>query len=225
MSSTFDQYGNQFWDKNGAYRTLHHINPARLEFIERYVNLAGAEVLDVGCGGGILAESLAQKGAIVTGIDISQAVLEAARQRLITHPYSITYQHITLAELAQTQVQYDHLTCMEMLEHITDIGSVLRHCYTLLRPNGYAFFSTLNRTTTAFLGAIVAGEYLTRLIPKGTHNHAQFIKPEELVRMVEVAGFTPIALSGMRYNPLTKNAHLSRNMRINYLLVAQKIGA
>lgn len=221
-TASFNQYGHQFWDKTGPYRTLHHINPARLKFIQRFITLRGQTILDIGCGGGILSEALYRKGAMVTGIDLSSAVLSAARTHANEQGLAISYQEISSRELAQRGVLFDHVTCMEMLEHVVNPASVLRDIECLLKPGGYAFFSTLNRSFKAWLGAIVAAEYLTNTVPRGTHNHEQFIRPDELVNMAESAGLNAIALSGMDYHPLLKTAVLSRKLDINYLLCVQK---
>lgn len=220
---SFEQHGADFWLENGPYRTLHHINPTRLSFIERYQSLSGKRILDIGCGGGLLSESMAQKGALVKGVDLSKAMIEAAKTHAAEQGLSIDYQCVSSADCVEKKEQYDIITCMEMLEHVVDPSVVIRDIYTLLNDNGYAFFSTLNRTITAFLGAIVAAEYLTRLVPIGTHQHDWFIKPAELVNMCEHAGLKVVALSGMDYHPLLKKANLSKNLSINYLLAVQKI--
>ncbi|MDO4435672.1 MAG: bifunctional 2-polyprenyl-6-hydroxyphenol methylase/3-demethylubiquinol 3-O-methyltransferase UbiG [Cardiobacteriaceae bacterium] len=219
---SFNQHGLDFWNPHGAYRTLHHINPARLQWIERYITLKNADILDIGCGGGILSESMAKKGARVTGIDLSESVLEAARLHRDAQGLSIDYQHISSQQLAEQAKRFDHITCLEMLEHVDNPASVLKDIYQLLKSGGYAFFSTLNRNSLSYLGAIVFAEKLTSLVPQGTHHYHAFIKPEELCAMVEHAGLKPKALCGLSYHPLLKTATLSRNLSINYLLLAQK---
>lgn len=223
MSTTsFDLHGEDFWNLKGAYRSLHHINPARMQFIERFISLRGQKILDIGCGGGILSEALVRKGAIVRGIDLSASVLSAANAHASQTGLSIDYRQISSHDCVQNGEQYDHITCMEMLEHVPSPAAILRDIYTLLKPNGYAFISTLNRNLRSYLGAIVAAEYVMKLVPKGTHCHRDFIQPQELVAMAEQAGLRPIALCGMDYHPFAKTAFLSRNLDINYLLAVQK---
>lgn len=223
MSHTsFDQHGARFWDKHGPYRTLHHINPARVQFIRRHIDPHGKRILDIGCGGGILTEALYREGAHAFGIDVSQAVIDAARDHAQSEGLNIDYRCLSTQDCVQNGEQYDHITCLEMLEHVHDPGAILRDIHTLLKPGGYAFFSTINRNAKAYLLAIAAAEKLTRLVPAGTHEYAGFIRPRELVRMVEHAGLEPVALCGMDYHPLAKRAVLSRNLDVNYLLAARK---
>ena len=217
---SFEQHGSAFWDKNGPYRTLHHINPARLQFITQYVDLQGKRVLDFGCGGGILSEALADSGARVVGIDLAAAVLEAARAH--RGDKAIDYIRASGAELVARGEVFDVVTCMEMLEHVADPAAILRDIHTLLRPGGLVFLSTVNRTPAARLGAICAAEYLLHLVPKGTHQYDWFIRPAELARMVRRAGLTPLAISGLSYNPFTRSARLSRQTAINYFMVARR---
>lgn len=221
--SSFNQHGHAFWDKKGPYRTLHEINPTRLKLIERYVNLQGAQILDIGCGGGVLSEAMAKRGAQVTGIDLSPSVLDAAREHAAEEQVYVTYRQCDSTQLAEEGQTWQHITCMEMLEHVVDPAAVIKDIATLLKPNGYAFFSTLNRTRKSYLAAIVAAEYLTRLVPRGTHDHNWFITPAELSNMIEHAGLKVSGLYGMDYHPLIKSAHLSRNLDVNYFLVAQKV--
>ncbi|UJF24604.1 bifunctional 2-polyprenyl-6-hydroxyphenol methylase/3-demethylubiquinol 3-O-methyltransferase UbiG [Suttonella sp. R2A3] len=219
---TFDQHGHQFWDEKGPYRTLHEINPARLAFIRRYIDPAHTTMLDIGCGGGILAESLTQAGAKVHGIDLSASVLEAAKTHAAEQMLEIDYRQCSSSDCVANDEQYDHITCMEMLEHVVDPAAVIRDIATLLKPGGYAFFSTLNRGLKSWLGAIVAAEYLTGIVPRGTHRHDWFITPAELTNMSNHAGLTPVALCGLDYHPLLQRANLSRNLDINYLLAVRK---
>ncbi|MDO4777519.1 MAG: bifunctional 2-polyprenyl-6-hydroxyphenol methylase/3-demethylubiquinol 3-O-methyltransferase UbiG [Cardiobacteriaceae bacterium] len=223
MSDTsFDLHGAQFWDKNGPYRTLHHINPARLQFIRRHIDPKGKRILDIGCGGGILTEALYHAGALVSGIDLSEAVIEAAREHAALENLAIDYRVQSTGECVAAGEQYDHVTCLEMLEHVHDPGAILRDIEALLKPGGYAFFSTINRTMKARLLAITVAEKILRLVPRGTHEYEGFIRPQELVNMAEHAGLQPIALSGMDYHPLLRRAVLSRHFNINYLFVARK---
>ena len=223
MSDTsFDLHGAQFWDKKGPYRTLHHINPARLQFIRRFIDPRNASILDIGCGGGILSEALYREGARASGIDLSNAVIEAAREHAAQEGLAIDYRCISTRDCVANGEHYDHITCLEMLEHVHDPGAILRDIHALLKPGGYAFFSTINRNIKAWLLAIVAAEKLTRLVPAGTHQYDGFIRPQELVRMVEHAGLEAVALCGMDYHPLARRAILSRNLDVNYLLAARK---
>ncbi|MDO4643238.1 MAG: bifunctional 2-polyprenyl-6-hydroxyphenol methylase/3-demethylubiquinol 3-O-methyltransferase UbiG [Cardiobacteriaceae bacterium] len=217
---SFEQHGSAFWDMKGPYRTLHHINPARLQFIERYVDVQGQCILDVGCGGGILAEALAARGARVTGIDLAESVLQAAQAHL--KGQNITYRLASTRDCVAAGEHYDHITCMEMLEHVADPAAILRDIHALLKLGGYAFFSTVNRTLQARLGVIYAAEYVLRLMPQGTHQYDGFIRPAELARMTKLAGLTPLAFCGMDYLPLSRSARLSRNLEMNYLFVARK---
>ena len=220
---SFQQHGSAFWDAHGPYRTLHQINPARLQFIERFVDLQGLRVLDVGCGGGILSEALAERGAMVVGIDLAESALQAAE----THRagQAVEYRLESSRDAVARGESFDAVTCMEMLEHVADPAAVLRDIHALLKPGGWAFFSTVNRTVKARLGVICAAEYLLRLVPQGTHQYDWFIKPAELARMATRAGLTPVAFCGMDYLPLRQTARLSRHLDINYLFVARKEAA
>lgn len=222
MTTSFDKHGESFWQKDGPYRTLHHINPVRLNFIQHYINPSNQTILDVGCGGGILSEGLAALGAKVTGIDISESVLLAAKNHLATTDFDINYLQTTTKELISQNQQFDHITCLEMLEHLDDPYSIIKDLFLLVKDGGYVFLSTINRTIKSYLGAIVFAEKISGLIPKGTHNHNQFIKPAELINMCEKAGFNITGISGMKYFPLTKSAKLSNNLAINYLLALKK---
>ena len=220
---SFQQHGSAFWDVQGPYRTLHQINPARLQFVERFVDLRGLRVLDVGCGGGILSEALAERGATVLGIDLAESALQAAEAHRAGQ--AVEYRLESSREVAARGETFDAVTCMEMLEHVADPAAVLRDIHALLKPGGWAFFSTINRTLKARLGAVYAAEYLLRLVPQGTHQYDWFIKPAELSRMAERAGLTPVAFCGMDYLPLRQSARLSRNLDINYLFAARREAA
>ncbi len=220
---SFQQHGSAFWDVQGPYRTLHQINPARLQFVERFVVLSGLRVLDVGCGGGILSEALAERGATVVGIDLAESALQAAE----THRagQAVEYRLESSRDAVARGEVFDVVTCMEMLEHVADPAAVLRDIHAVLKPGGWAFFSTINRTLKARLGAVYAAEYLLHLVPQGTHQYDWFIKPAELSRMAERAGLTPVAFCGMDYLPLRQSARLSRNLDINYLFAARREAA
>ena len=220
---SFQQHGSAFWDVQGPYRTLHQINPARLQFVERFVVLSGLRVLDVGCGGGILSEALAERGASVLGIDLAESALQAAEAHRAGQ--AVEYRLESSRETAARGEVFDVVTCMEMLEHVADPAAVLRDIHALLKPGGWAFFSTINRTFKARLGAVYAAEYLLHLVPQGTHQYDWFIKPAELSRMAERAGLTPVAFCGMDYLPLRQSARLSRNLDINYLFAARREAA
>ena len=220
---SFQQHGSAFWDVQGPYRTLHQINPARLQFVERFVVLSGLRVLDVGCGGGILSEALAERGASVLGIDLAESALQAAEAHRAGQ--AVEYRLESSRDAAARGESFDAVTCMEMLEHVADPAAVLRDIHALLKPGGWAFFSTINRTLKARLGAVYAAEYLLRLVPQGTHQYDWFIKPAELSRMAERAGLAPVAFCGMDYLPLRQSARLSRNLDINYLFAARREAA
>ena len=220
---SFQQHGSAFWDVQGPYRTLHQINPARLQFVERFVVLSGLRVLDVGCGGGILSEALAERGASVLGIDLAESALQAAEAHRAGQ--AVEYRLESSRETAARGEVFDVVTCMEMLEHVADPAAVLRDIHALLKPGGWVFFSTINRTLKARLGAVYAAEYLLRLVPQGTHQYDWFIKPAELARMAERAGLAPVAFCGMDYLPLRQSARLSRNLDINYLFAARREAA
>lgn len=220
---SFQQHGSAFWDVQGPYRTLHQINPARLQFVERFVVLSGLRVLDVGCGGGILSEALAERGASVLGIDLAESALQAAEEHRAGQ--AVEYRLESSRETAARGEVFDVVTCMEMLEHVADPAAVLRDIHALLKPGGWAFFSTINRTLKARLGAVYAAEYLLHLVPQGTHQYDWFIKPAELSRMAERAGLAPVAFCGMDYLPLRQSARLSRNLDINYLFAARREAA
>ena len=220
---SFQQHGSAFWDVQGPYRTLHQINPARLQFVERFVVLSGLRVLDVGCGGGILSEALAERGASVLGIDLAESALQAAEAHRAGQ--AVEYRLESSRETAARGEVFDVVTCMEMLEHVADPAAVLRDIHALLKPGGWAFFSTINRTFKVRLGAVYAAEYLLRLVPQGTHQYDWFIKPAELSRMAERAGLAPVAFCGMDYLPLRQSARLSRNLDINYLFAARREAA
>ena len=216
----FAQHATEWWEKDGAFKTLHAINPVRLAFIQQFVSLAGQRVLDVGCGGGILCEGLAQRGAVVTGLDVGEDAIVSARAHAQGRRLAIDY----VCQPIETYdgALFDHITCMEMLEHVQHPEQVIKQCFRLLHSGGFLFLSTLNRTVRAYATAIVAAEYLLGLLPRQTHDFEKFIKPSELARMVRVAGFEMKGLSGLAYNPFTSMATLDEAVDVNYLLVCQK---
>ena len=220
----FSELAHRWWDPESEFRPLHQINPLRLAWIEGLVPLAGLKVLDVGCGGGILADSMARKGAEVTGIDLSSKALKVAQlHALEASTKGVTYREISAEGLAAEQPgAYDVVTCMEMLEHVPDPSSVVKACSTLVRPGGWVFFSTLNRNAQSFLFAIVGAEYMLNLLPKGTHEYAKMIRPSELASYCRAAELELLHTKGMEYNPLTKRYWLSANAKVNYLFATRK---
>lgn len=218
----FEELAHRWWDTDGEFRPLHEINPLRLAFIESHAGtLAGKSVLDVGCGGGILSESMAACGANVTGIDMGESPLSVARLHGLETGVSVNYRQITVEALAvQEPGRYDVVTCMEMLEHVPDPESVVRACAALVKPEGHVFFSTLNRNPKSFLFAIVGAEYLLKLLPRGTHEYQRFIRPSELDGAIRQAGMTLADIAGMHFNPLTQTYALSSDVSVNYLVHA-----
>ncbi|WP_455205142.1 bifunctional 2-polyprenyl-6-hydroxyphenol methylase/3-demethylubiquinol 3-O-methyltransferase UbiG [Kaarinaea lacus] len=214
----FEALASRWWDPSSEFKPLHDINPLRLDYIDRRASLAGKKVLDVGCGGGILAESMALRGATVTGIDLGETPLKVARLHALESEVHVDYQHISAEELAQQQPgTYDIVTCMEMLEHVPDPGSTIAACAQLAKPGGSLFFSTINRNPKAYLFAIIGAEYLLNLLPKGTHDYKNFIRPSELEAWTRAAEIQLQDISGMSYNPLTKHYSLGRDLSVNYL--------
>ena len=221
----FSELAHRWWDPESEFKPLHQINPLRLDWIDETVHLAGKQVIDVGCGGGILSESMAARGAHVTGIDLSDKALGVARLHLYESGQTVDYRHISAEDMArETPGQFDAVTCMEMLEHVPDPASTIRACAALVKPGGHVFFSTLNRNPKAYLMAVVGAEYVLKLLPKGTHDYAKFIKPSELSRYVRNAGLDVEELIGMRYNPFTQIYALGRDTDVNYLMRTRRNG-
>ena len=215
----FSDLAHRWWDPESEFKPLHQINPLRLDWIDDNARIAGKKVVDIGCGGGILAESMAARGALVTGIDLSEKALGVARLHLFESGQQVDYCHISAEELAASApASFDVVTCMEMLEHVPDPASTIRACATLVKPGGSVFFSTLNRNLKAYLMAVVGAEYILNLLPRGTHEYAKFIKPSELARYVREAGLDVEELIGMQYNPLSKVYSLGRDTDVNYLM-------
>lgn len=220
----FSELAHRWWDPDSEFRPLHQINPLRLDWIDGLAALGGKQVLDVGCGGGILAESMALRAARVTGIDLAARPLGVARlHALEAGVTNVEYREIAAEALAAEQPgAYDVVTCMEMLEHVPDPASTVRAVATLAKPGGWVFFSTLNRNPKSFLFAIVGAEYVLNLLPRGTHEYARFIRPSELARHVREAGLTLQATRGMQYNPFTRRYWLSGDTSVNYLFACRK---
>lgn len=222
----FSELAHRWWDPESEFRPLHQINPLRLDWIDQQASLKGKLVLDVGCGGGILAESMARRAAQVTGIDLAAKPLGVARLHALEMGVeNVEYREIATEALAAEQPgTFDVVTCMEMLEHVPDPSAVVRACATLAKPGGWVFFSTLNRNAKAFLFAIVGAEYMLRLLPRGTHEYAKFIRPSELARWSRDSGLALMGSRGMEYNPLTRRYWLSDDTSVNYLLACRKPG-
>lgn len=219
----FAKLATSWWDPNGPSRALHDLNPARLDFVRESVQLKGARVLDLGCGGGLLSEALAREGAKVVGIDLASDVLAVANLHLHESGQSVDYREVSAEALAEAEpASFDAICCMEMLEHVPDPASVLRACAALLKPGGRLFASTINRTPAAFALAIVGAEYIARLLPKGTHDYAQFIRPSELAAWLRAAGLDLRDVRGLSYDPILRRGRLTSRTSVNYLVHAQK---
>jgi 2-polyprenyl-6-hydroxyphenyl methylase/3-demethylubiquinone-9 3-methyltransferase len=214
----FGSQAERWWDPLGEFKTLHDINPLRLEFIERYAPLAGKRVLDVGCGGGILTESLVKQGADALGIDLSEELIDVADLHGLETGIQAQYQKISVEALAAQQpMSFDYVTCMEMLEHVPDPGSIINACAKLVKPDGMVSFSTLNRKPKAYLLSIIAAEYLLKMLPKGTHDYKTFIKPSELSQSARAAGLELQGMVGIQYNPFSKKFSLGKDIDVNYI--------
>ncbi len=214
----FGSMAERWWDTQGEFKTLHDINPLRIQFIQSYAEIAGKRIVDVGCGGGILTEGLAKCGADVLGIDLSEELIDIADLHGLESGVNAHYQKISAEALAQQQPEsFDHVTCMEMLEHVPDPGSIISACATLVKPGGMVFFSTLNRKPKAYLLAIVAAEYVLQMLPKGTHDYKTFIKPSELGQSARAAGLELQGIVGIEYNPFSKRFSLGKDIDVNYI--------
>lgn len=217
----FSELASRWWDPEGEFKPLHLINPLRLDFINQHSNgLFNKKVVDIGCGGGILAESMAKAGAEVVGLDMASASLEIAKLHGLESGINVDYHCVTAESFADSHAgEFDVVTCMEMLEHVPDPASVVRACAKLVKPGGHVFFSTLNRNIKSYLMGIVGAEYLLKLVPKGTHDHSRFIKPSELMQMTDDAGLLPRDMTGLHMDPVSQGFYLSdRNVDVNYLL-------
>ena len=219
----FSALAHRWWDPNSEFKPLHDINPLRLNYIDGVAAISGKKVLDVGCGGGILAESMAVRGADVTGIDLAEKPLKVAKLHLLETGHKVDYRLIAAEDLAAQQPeQFDVVTCMEMLEHVPDPASIVRACAQLVKPGGYLFFSTISRNPKSYLFAVIGAEYLLNLLPRGTHDYAKFVKPSELARFCREADLNVNEVIGMTYNPFSKIYALSPDTTVNYLIAARK---
>ncbi|MGM0857172.1 MAG: bifunctional 2-polyprenyl-6-hydroxyphenol methylase/3-demethylubiquinol 3-O-methyltransferase UbiG [Pseudomonadota bacterium] len=223
----FEALASRWWDPQSEFKPLHDINPLRLDFIDARAGLAGKKVLDVGCGGGILSEAMARRGADVTGIDLGEAPLGVARLHAQEQGVAIEYRHVSVEALAEQQPgHYDVVTCMEMLEHVPDPASVVRACAALVRQGGYVFFSTLNRTPKSYAFAILGAEYVLKLLPRGTHDYAKFIRPSEMASWNRRSGLEVREQIGLTYNPITRHYRLTENdVSVNYMMYCRKVQA
>lgn len=219
----FDQTASRWWDPNSEYKPLHDINPLRLDYIDDRAMLGDKRVVDIGCGGGILAESMVPRGAQVVGVDMAGAALAVAKLHALESGVSVDYRQMTAEQLAAAEpASFDVVTCMELLEHVPDPASLVSACAQLAKPGGQVFFSTINRNPKSFLFAVVGAEYVLNMLPKGTHDYAKFIRPAELARWIRAAGLNLKDLTGMRYNPLTHHYDLVSDVSVNYLVHAVK---
>ena len=220
----FEAIASHWWDPHGDFKPLHLMNPLRLEWISDHCEgLFGKQVLDVGCGGGILSESMAKQGAQVLGVDMGHEPLQVARLHALEQNVKLDYQRITVEELAeQRPASFDVVTCMEMLEHVPDPASIVRACAKLAKPGGKLFFSTINRTRQSWLLMILAAEQVLKIVPKGTHDHAKFIRPAKLIRCCDSADLLTKQVKGVRYNPLTEHFKLSDDVSVNYQIFCEK---
>jgi 2-polyprenyl-6-hydroxyphenyl methylase/3-demethylubiquinone-9 3-methyltransferase len=219
----FEELAHRWWDAGSEFKPLHDINPLRLNYIDEHAQIRGKEVLDVGCGGGILSESMALRGATVKGIDMGETPLSVASLHSLETGIDIDYQQITAEQLAaETPEKYDVVTCMEMLEHVPDPGSVIDACTRLVKPGGDVFFSTINRNPKAFMLAIIGAEYVLSMLPKGTHEYAKFIRPSELEEWARASGLILQDIKGMTYNPLFQTYKLGNDVDVNYLMHFKK---
>ena len=215
----FEALASRWWDRNSEFKPLHDINPLRMGYIDAQVNLAGRKVLDVGCGGGILAEAMAHRGARVTGIDMGEAPLAVARLHLLESGMDIDYRQSSAEDFARdNRERFSVITCLEMLEHVPDPASVLNACHAMLEPGGHLFLSTINRNPKSYLFAILGAEYVLRMLPRGTHDYRKFIRPSELSAMARRAGFECRSITGMSYNPLMRKYRLGDDVDVNYLM-------
>ncbi|SOE68930.1 3-demethylubiquinone-9 3-methyltransferase [Burkholderia sp. D7] len=220
----FSELAHRWWDPNAEFKPLHELNPVRLDWIDALAHLPGKRALDIGCGGGILSESMAVRGAKVKGVDLSSSALGVADLHSLESGVEVEYEEIAAETLAAREPgSYDVVTCMEMLEHVPDPAGIVRACATLVKPGGWVFFSTLNRNAKAYLFAVIGAEYIARMLPRGTHDYARFIKPSELAQYVRSAQLDIVEIKGITYRPLSKRFSLSDDSSINYLMACRRV--
>jgi len=220
----FSTYAPAWWDPAGPFKTLHDINKVRLDFILHTSLLKGKQVLDVGCGGGILAEAMAAQGALVTALDLDPVAIQVAKDHCQQSGYSIDYRQVPVESIVHQDKRFDVITCLEMLEHVPDPLAIVQACGQLLKPDGIAFFSTINRTPQAYALAILGAEYVLGLLPRGTHDYAKFIRPSELAAWLSQSDLELVRMSGMGYNPFTREAYLTSGVGVNYIVEVSKLG-
>ena len=219
----FSELAHKWWDKTSEFKPLHDINPLRLHYIDKAISLKGKTVLDVGCGGGILSESMAECGAKVTGIDLGEKALKVAQLHSLDSGVAVDYQLIAVEQLAeQKPASFDVVTCLEMLEHVPNPASIVAACAKLVKPGGHVFFSTINRNPKSYIFAVIGAEYVLNMLPRGTHDYAKFIKPSELARFMRPTGLSLVGQIGMSYNPITKHYWLDSDVSVNYMMHAVK---
>lgn len=219
----FGSQAERWWDLKGEFKTLHAVNPLRMQFIQQHADLQAKRIVDVGCGGGILTESLAKRGATVLGIDLSEELLDIADLHSLESGVNAHYKKISAEALAEQEAEgFDHVTCMEMLEHVPDPGSIIVACSSLVKPGGMVFFSTLNRVPKAYFLAIIGAEHLLKMVPKGTHEYKTFIKPSELSQTARNAGLKLKSMVGIEYNPFNKRFSLGKDIDVNYIIAFQR---
>ena len=220
----FSELAHRWWDPNAEFKPLHELNPVRLDWIDALAHLPGKRALDIGCGGGILSESMAVRGAKVKGVDLSSSALGVADLHSLESGVEVEYEEIAAEALAAREPgSYDVVTCMEMLEHVPDPAAIVQACATLVKPGGWVFFSTLNRNAKAYLFAVIGAEYIARMLPRGTHDYARFIKPSELAQYVRSAHLDIVEIKGITYRPLSKRFSLSDDSSINYLMACRRV--
>ncbi|MDN7177939.1 bifunctional 2-polyprenyl-6-hydroxyphenol methylase/3-demethylubiquinol 3-O-methyltransferase UbiG [Caballeronia sp. SEWSISQ10-4 2] len=220
----FSELAHRWWDPNAEFKPLHELNPVRLDWIDKHAHLSGKRALDIGCGGGILSESMAVRGAKVKGVDLSSSALGVADLHSLESGVEVEYEEIAAEALAAREPgSYDVVTCMEMLEHVPDPAGIVHACATLVKPGGWVFFSTLNRNARAYLFAVIGAEYIARMLPRGTHDYARFIKPSELAQFVRSAQLDIVEIKGITYRPLSKRFSLSDDSSINYLMACRRV--